>query len=60
MDNSINWEKDNLPFDPWLRVHIKILECRIWLEKCEFVKTPEARAPKKCQKNRPLDIDSLV
>jgi GNAT superfamily N-acetyltransferase len=24
MDNYINWEKDNLPFDPWLRVHIKI------------------------------------
>ena len=24
MDNYINWEKDNLPFDPWLRVHMKI------------------------------------
>ncbi len=24
MDNYINWKKDNLPFDPWLRVHIKI------------------------------------
>ena len=24
MDNYTNWEKDNLPFDPWLRVHIKI------------------------------------
>jgi len=24
MVNYINWEKDNLPFDPWLRVHIKI------------------------------------
>ena len=24
MDNYISWEKDNLPFDPWLRVHIKI------------------------------------
>ncbi|MEA2087205.1 MAG: GNAT family N-acetyltransferase [Candidatus Caldatribacteriota bacterium] len=24
MDNYIKWEKDNLPFDPWLRVHIKI------------------------------------
>ena len=24
MDNYINWEKNNLPFDPWLRVHIKI------------------------------------
>lgn len=24
MDNYINWKKNNLPFDPWLRVHIKI------------------------------------
>lgn len=24
MDNYIKWEKDDLPFDPWLRVHIKI------------------------------------
>ncbi len=24
MDDYINWKKDNLPFDPWLRVHIKI------------------------------------
>ena len=24
MDNYIKWEKDNLPFDPWLRIHIKI------------------------------------
>jgi len=24
MDNYTNWEKDNLPFDPWLRVHVKI------------------------------------
>ena len=24
MNNYINWEKNNLPFDPWLRVHIKI------------------------------------
>jgi len=23
MDNYINWQKDNLPFDPWLRVHVK-------------------------------------
>jgi len=24
MDNYTKWEKDDLPFDPWLRVHIKI------------------------------------
>jgi len=24
MDDYINWKKDNLPFDPWLRVHLKI------------------------------------
>lgn len=24
MNNYINWKKNNLPFDPWLRVHIKI------------------------------------
>ncbi|MGB6369668.1 MAG: hypothetical protein WBF68_01360 [Atribacterota bacterium] len=24
MDDYINWKKNNLPFDPWLRVHIKI------------------------------------
>lgn len=24
MDNYIKWKKDDLPFDPWLRVHIKI------------------------------------
>lgn len=24
LDNYINWKKDNLPFDPWLRVHLKI------------------------------------
>ncbi len=24
LDNYINWKKDNLPFDSWLRVHIKI------------------------------------
>jgi len=24
MDDYVNWEKDNLSFDPWLRVHIKI------------------------------------
>ena len=24
MDNYVKWEKNNLPFDPWLRVHIKI------------------------------------
>lgn len=23
IENYINWRKDNLPFDPWLRVHIK-------------------------------------
>ena len=24
MSNYITWERDNLPFDPWLRVHIKL------------------------------------
>lgn len=24
MENYINWEKDGLPFDPWLRVHVKL------------------------------------
>jgi len=24
MENYINWEKNNLPFDPWLKVHLRL------------------------------------